>query len=241
MIPVRGATGARGCCARCWGHGVVRRTGGRIGLATALRLVAEPDTGECLAARPPWPLDRGQPGRRPGRGRLAQLHRGAMGAHPWCLRPWLRLCACSGRCAHAAGDAHPLGHGETAGRLPPGPPPAGAIAVRVTRQCRRAQGAWGAAGLHCQAAPGRQQRLKDCVRGRWCPSAVAWTLCAPAPTVTVRTVWRASVAITLTVDAASASTEPTDRSMPPMISTKVMPTASTIRSGIWLARVLKVA
>jgi len=62
VIPVRGATGARGCCARCWGHGVVRRTGGRIGLATALRLVAEPDTGECLAERPPWPLDRGQPG-----------------------------------------------------------------------------------------------------------------------------------------------------------------------------------
>ena len=46
---------------------------------------------------------------------------------------------------------------------------------------------------------------------------------------------------TLTVDAARASTEPTDRSMPPMISTKVMPTASTIRSGIWLARVLKVS
>lgn len=45
---------------------------------------------------------------------------------------------------------------------------------------------------------------------------------------------------TLTVEAASASTEPTDRSMPPMISTKVMPTASTIRSGIWLASVLKV-
>ncbi|MNR19017.1 hypothetical protein D3C85_1357810 [compost metagenome] len=46
---------------------------------------------------------------------------------------------------------------------------------------------------------------------------------------------------TLTVEAASASTEPTDRSMPPMISTKVMPTASTIRSGIWLAKVLKVS
>ncbi|MNZ78369.1 hypothetical protein D3C78_969380 [compost metagenome] len=45
---------------------------------------------------------------------------------------------------------------------------------------------------------------------------------------------------TLTADAARASTEPTDRSMPPIISTKVMPTASTIRSGIWLARVLKV-
>ncbi|MNI90713.1 hypothetical protein D3C73_1482720 [compost metagenome] len=46
---------------------------------------------------------------------------------------------------------------------------------------------------------------------------------------------------TLTVDAASASTEPTERSMPPMINTNVMPTASTIRSGIWLARVLKVS
>ncbi|MCY1183031.1 hypothetical protein D9M73_236190 [compost metagenome] len=46
---------------------------------------------------------------------------------------------------------------------------------------------------------------------------------------------------TLTVEAASASTEPTDRSMPPMINTKVMPTASTIRSGIWLARVLNVS
>ena len=46
---------------------------------------------------------------------------------------------------------------------------------------------------------------------------------------------------TLTTEPARASTEPTDRSMPPMISTKVMPTASTIRSGIWLARVLKVA
>ncbi|MNE91987.1 hypothetical protein D3C80_1896650 [compost metagenome] len=46
---------------------------------------------------------------------------------------------------------------------------------------------------------------------------------------------------TLTVDAASANTEPTDRSMPPMINTKVMPTASTIKSGIWLARVLNVS
>src|SRR5471032_270013 len=46
---------------------------------------------------------------------------------------------------------------------------------------------------------------------------------------------------TLTADAARAGTEPTDRSMPPMISTKVMPTANTIRSGIWLARVLKVS
>ncbi|MCY1418153.1 hypothetical protein D9M71_337040 [compost metagenome] len=46
---------------------------------------------------------------------------------------------------------------------------------------------------------------------------------------------------TLTADAARASTEPTDRSIPPIIRTKVMPTASTIRSGIWLARVLKVA
>ncbi|MOA42216.1 hypothetical protein D3C78_1642460 [compost metagenome] len=45
---------------------------------------------------------------------------------------------------------------------------------------------------------------------------------------------------TLTAEAARASTEPTERSMPPMINTKVMPTARTIRSGIWLARVLKV-
>ncbi|MNN49963.1 hypothetical protein D3C81_1645250 [compost metagenome] len=45
---------------------------------------------------------------------------------------------------------------------------------------------------------------------------------------------------TLTVEAANASTDPTERSMPPMIKTKVMPTASTIRSGIWLASVLKV-
>ncbi len=82
-------------------------------------------------------------GRRPGRWRLAQLHRGAMGAYPWCLRPWLRLSARGGRCAHPAGDAHPLGHSETAGRLPPGPPPAGAIAAGVTRQCRRAQGCMG--------------------------------------------------------------------------------------------------
>ncbi|MNY61171.1 hypothetical protein D3C86_1978230 [compost metagenome] len=37
---------------------------------------------------------------------------------------------------------------------------------------------------------------------------------------------------TLTVEAASASTDPTDRSIPPMISTKVMPTARTIKSGI---------
>jgi hypothetical protein len=29
--------------------------------------------------------------------------------------------------------------------------------------------------------------------------------------------------------------------MPPMINTNVMPTASTIKSGIWLARVLKVS
>ena len=82
-------------------------------------------------------------GRRPGRWRLAQLHRGAMGAYPWCLRPWLRLSARGGRCAHPAGDAHPLGHGETAGRLPPGPPPAGAIAARVTLRYRRAQGGMG--------------------------------------------------------------------------------------------------
>ena len=192
MTPVRGATGARGCCARCWGHGVVRPTGGHIGLATALRRVAEPDTGECLAERPPWPMDRGQPGRRPGRGRLAQLHRGAMGAYPWFLRPWLRLSARGGRCAHPAGDAHPLGHGETAGRLPPGPPPAGATAARVTLPCRRAavppcaggrgQGAGGKGqgarpgrtAMQPQAATGRQQRLKDCVRRRCRPSSAAW-------------------------------------------------------------------
>lgn len=46
---------------------------------------------------------------------------------------------------------------------------------------------------------------------------------------------------TLTVDAAKAKTEPTDKSIPPMIKTKVMPTASTIKSGIWLANVLKVS
>src|SRR5471030_1056860 len=46
---------------------------------------------------------------------------------------------------------------------------------------------------------------------------------------------------TLTAEAASASTEPTDRSIPPMINTNVMPTANTIKSGIWLARVLKVS
>jgi hypothetical protein len=45
---------------------------------------------------------------------------------------------------------------------------------------------------------------------------------------------------TLTADAARANTEPTDRSMPPMIRMNVMPTANTIRSGIWLAMVLKV-
>lgn len=46
---------------------------------------------------------------------------------------------------------------------------------------------------------------------------------------------------TLTADAARANTEPTDRSMPPMISTKVMPTDNTIKSGIWLASVLSVS
>ncbi len=38
------------------------------------------------------------------------------------------------------------------------------------------------------------------------PSAVAWTLWAPAPTVMVRTVWRVSVAITLTVPSVSLAT-----------------------------------
>ena len=41
--------------------------------------------------------------------------------------------------------------------------------------------------------------------------------------------------------APSASTEPTDRSMPAMISTNVMPIDITTRSGIWLAIVLNVS
>jgi hypothetical protein len=48
-------------------------------------------------------------------------------------------------------------------------------------------------------------------------------------------------AATLTIDAASARTEPTDRSMPAMISTNVMPTDITTRSGIWFAIVLNVS
>ena len=44
----------------------------------------------------------------------------------------------------------------------------------------------------------------------------------------------------LTAEAARASTEPTERSMPPTIRMKVMPTASTTRSGIWLAMARKV-
>ena len=39
----------------------------------------------------------------------------------------------------------------------------------------------------------------------------------------------------------SASTEPTDRSMPPAISTSVSPTAITVSAGIWLASVVKVS
>lgn len=39
----------------------------------------------------------------------------------------------------------------------------------------------------------------------------------------------------------SASTEPTDKSMPAMISTKVMPTAITSRAGISLAMATKVS
>ena len=62
------------------------------------------------------------------------------------------------------------------------------------------------------------------------PSSAAGRTLQPQPSVA-----------TLTVDAASASTEPTDRSMPPIISTNVMPTARTIKSGIWLASVLKVS
>ena len=38
----------------------------------------------------------------------------------------------------------------------------------------------------------------------------------------------------------SASTEPTDRSMPPAISTSVIPTVMTVSAGIWLASVVKV-
>ena len=38
----------------------------------------------------------------------------------------------------------------------------------------------------------------------------------------------------------NAITEPTDRSMFAMISTNVMPTATTVMSGIWLAIVVKV-
>ncbi len=41
--------------------------------------------------------------------------------------------------------------------------------------------------------------------------------------------------------ALSASTEPTERSMPAMISTKVMPTAITASAGISLAMVTKVS
>ncbi|MDR8957512.1 hypothetical protein FEP76_06041 [Burkholderia multivorans] len=48
-------------------------------------------------------------------------------------------------------------------------------------------------------------------------------------------------AATLTIDAASASTEPTDRSIPAMISTNVIPTDITTRSGIWFAIVLNVS
>lgn len=44
----------------------------------------------------------------------------------------------------------------------------------------------------------------------------------------------------LTAEAARASTEPTERSMPPTIRMNVMPTASTTRSGIWLAMARKV-
>lgn len=146
MIPVRGATGARGCCARCWGSRGCparrrqhrpRRPRNCVVAGGRTRPRGMPGCTTAMAAGP-WAARGG-----PGRGRLAQLHRGAMGAHEWFLRPWLRLCARGGRCAHPAGDAHPLGHSETAGCLPPGSPPAGATAARVTRQCRCAQGAGG--------------------------------------------------------------------------------------------------
>ena len=39
----------------------------------------------------------------------------------------------------------------------------------------------------------------------------------------------------------SASTEPTDRSMPPAIRTSVSPTAITVSAGIWLASVVNVS
>src|SRR5581483_2219852 len=48
-------------------------------------------------------------------------------------------------------------------------------------------------------------------------------------------------AATLTTDAASARTEPTDRSIPAMIRTKVIPTDMTTKSGIWFAIVLNVS
>ena len=48
-------------------------------------------------------------------------------------------------------------------------------------------------------------------------------------------------AATLVTAAPRASTEPTDRSMPAMISTNVMPTDITTRSGIWFAIVLNVS
>ncbi len=156
MIPVRGATGARGCCARCWGSRGCparrrqhrpRRPRNCVAAGGRTRPRGMPGCTTAMAAGP-WAARGG-----PGRGRLAQLHRGAMGAHEWFLRPWLRLCARGGRCAHPAGDAHPLGHSETAGCLPPGSPPAGATAARVTRQCRCAQGAGGRG----QGAGGRGQ------------------------------------------------------------------------------------
>jgi hypothetical protein len=42
-------------------------------------------------------------------------------------------------------------------------------------------------------------------------------------------------------DEANASTEPTDRSIPPTMRTNVMPTATIVKSGIELAMVVKVA
>ena len=48
-------------------------------------------------------------------------------------------------------------------------------------------------------------------------------------------------AATLTTDAPSASTDPTDRSIPAMISKKVITTDINTRSGIWLAIVLNVS
>ena len=191
MIPVRGATGARGCCARCWGSRGCparrrqhrpRRPRNCVVAGGRTRPRGMPGCTTAMAAGP-WAARGG-----PGRGRLAQLHRGAMGAHEWFLRPWLRLCARGGRCAHPAGDAHPLGHSETAGCLPPGSPPAGATAARVTRRCRRAEGGMGRGCTARQPQAGSNASRTACAGGgarrRW-PRVVVvpwwWSLARVSP------------------------------------------------------------